>query len=158
LNEWALIGLGANLGDAPGTLQAAVHALLQLPEHRLNKASSLYRSAPVDATGPDFHNAVISLFTPLSPVDLLRELQSIELAFGRTRPFWHAPRTLDLDLLCWVPAVQLDLPELILPHPRMHERAFVTEPLREIHPELAVQMALPQHPDQVIERLSLQWL
>ena len=131
----ALIGLGANLGDALGTLRAAVAELQRLPGCRLLRVSSSWRSAPVDASGPDYCNAVALLSSALRPLELLDSLQRIELAHGRVRPTGqrNAPRTLDLDLL-WVDGVQLDEPRLTLPHPRLHLRAFVLAPLAEIAP------------------------
>jgi 2-amino-4-hydroxy-6-hydroxymethyldihydropteridine diphosphokinase len=136
----AYVGLGANLGDARATIQRAVVALAQLPQTQLLRTSSLYRSAPVAATGPDFVNAVVGLSTHLAAMKLLRALQGIETAEGRERPFHHAPRTLDLDLLLYGDAM-LQTDELTVPHPRLHERGFVLQPLAEIAPELAV----PQH-------------
>ncbi|MGM9514166.1 2-amino-4-hydroxy-6-hydroxymethyldihydropteridine diphosphokinase [Roseateles sp. DB2] len=133
----AYIGLGANLGDLVATLQAALSALDRLPQSRLIGVSSGWRSAPVDAGGPDFLNAVACLETALAPLDLLDALQSIELAYGRERPYHHAPRTLDLDLLLMEGQV-LSEPRLQLPHPRLHQRAFVLRPLLELAPELAL--------------------
>ncbi len=131
----ALIGLGANLGDALGTLRAALAELQRLPGCRLLRVSSCYRSAPVDASGPDYCNAVALISSALPAHELLAALQGIELAHGRVRPPGqrHAPRTLDLDLL-WVDGVRLEEPQLTLPHPRMHLRAFVLAPLAEIAP------------------------
>ena len=133
----AYIGIGANLGDAQSTVTAAVAALARLPGCRLQRVSSVYRSAPVDAAGPDFYNAVLALSTTLSPEALLAALQAIEQDFGRQRPFRHAPRTLDLDLLLHGDALR-STPQLTLPHPRLHQRAFVLQPLLEIAPDLAV--------------------
>ena len=134
----AYIGIGANLGDAQSSVTAAVAALARLPGCRLQRVSSVYRSAPVDANGPDFYNAVLALSTTLSPEALLAALQAIEQDFGRQRPFRHAPRTLDLDLLLHGDALR-STPQLTLPHPRLHQRAFVLQPLLEIAPDLAVQ-------------------
>jgi 2-amino-4-hydroxy-6-hydroxymethyldihydropteridine diphosphokinase len=92
----AYVGLGANLGDARGAVQRAVHRLGTMG---LVRHSALYRSAPVQASGPDFVNAVAELKTDAAPLVLLDALQAIELEFGRERPWHHAPRTLDLDLL-----------------------------------------------------------
>ena len=131
----AYVGLGANLGDARATLRAALQALAALPGCALAGVSSLWRSAPVDAQGPDFLNAVAALDTTLAPRELLRRLQAIELAHGRERPYRNAPRTLDLDLLLYGD-VQLADPVLTLPHPRAHERAFVLAPLHELAPAL----------------------
>jgi 2-amino-4-hydroxy-6-hydroxymethyldihydropteridine diphosphokinase len=127
----AYIGLGANLGDARATLQAALQALAGLPGCQLLQVSAVYRSAPVDASGPDFLNAVAALHTTLAPLLLLDALQAIELQFGRLRPYANAPRTLDLDLLL-LGDLQLQTPRLILPHPRLHQRAFVLLPLLQI--------------------------
>ena len=132
----AYVGIGANLGDAQATVLAAGQALAALPHSRLVALSSVYRSAPIDATGPDFFNAVACLHTHLSPAALLAELQGIERAFGRERPYRHAPRTLDLDLLLLGDEV-LNSTDLTLPHPRLHQRAFVLQPLLELNPALA---------------------
>lgn len=137
MSSRAYIGLGANLGaDLQATLTLAAQALAALPASRLTALSSAWRSAPVDAGGPDFLNAVAALDTTLAPLELLDVLQAIELAHGRERPYRNAPRTLDLDLLLYGD-VTLDTPRLTLPHPRLSERAFVLQPLLEIAPELA---------------------
>lgn len=133
----AWVGLGANLGDAQGTLAAAIDALARLPQTQLAARSSLWRSAPVDAGGPDYVNAVAALDTTLSPLALLDALQAIEAAHGRTRPYHHAPRTLDLDLLLHG-GIEMQSPRLTLPHPRLHLRAFVLEPLAELAPDLEI--------------------
>lgn len=135
------VGLGANLGDAPATLRSALSALAVLPDTRLLAVSSLYRSAPIDAVGPDFFNAVAQLSTALDPLALLDALQSIEQRFGRERPYRNAPRTLDLDLLLYGQDVWRT-PRLTLPHPRLHERAFVLQPLAEL---LSADAILPLH-------------
>jgi 2-amino-4-hydroxy-6-hydroxymethyldihydropteridine diphosphokinase len=130
----AYVGIGANLGDAVATVRLAAERLRPLGLRRL---SSLYRSAPVDAAGPDFVNAVAELDAALAPLALLRELQAIEQDFGRERPYRNAPRTLDLDLL--LHGEQRMTSELLtLPHPRLHERAFVLLPLLELVPDLVV--------------------
>ncbi len=129
------IGLGANLGDARATLAAVFEALERLPGCRAAGRSGIYLSAPVDAEGPDFFNAVVALDSGLSPLELLTALQDIELAHGRLRPYVNAPRTLDLDLLIHGDEVQVT-PRLTLPHPRLHLRAFVLEPLSELAPDL----------------------
>jgi 2-amino-4-hydroxy-6-hydroxymethyldihydropteridine diphosphokinase len=134
--ERVFVGLGANVGDARATLQAAFDALDQLPGTRCVARSSLYRSAPVDADGPDYVNAVAELRTKMQPPVLLQALQAVEARFGRERPYHHAPRTLDLDLLLYGQR-RIETPALTLPHPRMHERAFVLVPLAELAPELA---------------------
>ena len=133
----ACIGLGANLGDARATLQAALAALAALPGTRLCKNSSVYRSAPLESSGPDYFNAVALLETQLTPHALLAELQRIEHAHGRERPFHNAPRTLDLDLLLYGDQ-RIASATLTVPHPRLHERAFVVRPLAEIAPDWVV--------------------
>lgn len=133
----AWIGLGANLGDPVATLRSALQGLVREPGCELVRSSSLYRSAPVDAEGPDFLNACAELRTTLSPAELLTALQRIESGHGRERPYPNAPRTLDLDLLL-VDDLVLSTPSLVLPHPRLHERAFVLRPLAEIAPGLQV--------------------
>lgn len=135
--ENAFIGLGANLGDARATLDAALAALQRLPRTEWLGRSSFYRTAPVDASGPDYLNAVAVLRTELSPQELLAALQAIEQAHGRERPYRNAPRTLDLDLLLYGSQL-VDTPALQLPHPRMHQRAFVLAPLLEIDPEVQI--------------------
>jgi 2-amino-4-hydroxy-6-hydroxymethyldihydropteridine diphosphokinase len=130
----AYIGLGANLADPLAQLQRALLALKQLPETTLLRSSRFYRSAPLQASGPEFINAVAQLQTELSPLALLHALQTIEQTAGRQRPYHHAPRTLDLDLLFHGDTV-LQTPELTLPHPRWRERAFVLRPLAELAPD-----------------------
>jgi 2-amino-4-hydroxy-6-hydroxymethyldihydropteridine diphosphokinase len=133
----AWIGLGANLGEPERALIAALAALAALPGTRLAAASSPWRSAPVDAQGPDFLNAVAGLDTSLAPEALLDALLAIEHEAGRERPYRNAPRVLDLDLLLYGDA-RLESPRLSVPHPRMHERAFVLAPLLELAPAIAV--------------------
>lgn len=133
----AFVGVGANLGDAPTTVRTALLALGRLPDSRLVACSSLYRSAPVDASGPDFINAAAELLTTLPALALLHRLQAIELEFGRLRSVRNAPRTLDLDLLIYGD-VLLSSDELTLPHPRAHLRAFVLLPLTEIDPRISL--------------------
>lgn len=128
------IGLGANLGDARLTLAEAVRAIGLLSGVRLVGVSSLYRSAPVESSGPDYLNAVARVETTLAPIDLLRALQAIELAHGRERPYVNAPRTLDLDILSYDDLVQSGA-DLNLPHPRAHLRAFVLRPWAELAPD-----------------------
>ena len=135
--ERVFVGLGANLGDAADTLAQARAALAALPSTEVMAFSSLYRSAPVDAHGPDFTNAVAELRTALEPLPLLDALQAIEQAHGRQRPFHHAPRTLDLDLLMYGQR-PLQTPRLTLPHPRAHLRAFVLQPWAELAPTLVL--------------------
>jgi len=131
----AYIGLGSNLGERQDTLQRALSDISALPDTAVLQVSDFYRTSPVDSTGPDYINAVASVSTALSARDLLQALQDIELAHGRQRPYRNAPRTLDLDVLCYDDLRQDD-PRLILPHPRMHLRAFVLRPLLDIAPDM----------------------
>jgi 2-amino-4-hydroxy-6-hydroxymethyldihydropteridine diphosphokinase len=129
-----------------------------LPDTQLVACSRNYRSAPFDAPGPDYINAVAELRTGLSPAELLLALQAIEQAHGRERPYRHAPRTLDLDLLLHGQQV-LRTEALTLPHPRLHERAFVLRPLLELAPNLVHPLVGPLAPclaataDQAVQRL-----
>ncbi|WP_371596600.1 2-amino-4-hydroxy-6-hydroxymethyldihydropteridine diphosphokinase [Pusillimonas sp. T2] len=153
----AYIGLGANLGNAVSTLTLAREALVGLSGVRAVESSPFYRTAPVDSSGPDYINAVIQLQTVLLPHDLLTALQKIEHDFGRERPWRNAPRTLDLDLLLY-DDVTLNDPTLTLPHPRMHERAFVLRPLKNLAPDLmltqgSIDTLLAKCADQGIEPL-----
>ena len=134
-DEEAFVGLGSNLGDRRARIDAAFDALAALPETQLVARSSLYESAPVDAGGGDYLNAVARLRTRLEPLALLRALQAIEAAAGRERPYPNAPRSLDLDLLLHGER-QLQSEALVLPHPRLERRAFVVVPLLELAPDL----------------------
>jgi 2-amino-4-hydroxy-6-hydroxymethyldihydropteridine diphosphokinase len=137
----AYIGLGSNLAEPRAQIESALNELGSLPRTRVLARSSLYRSAPVGyAAQPDFINAVAALDTGLGPHELLHELQSIETLHARARSFPDAPRTLDLDLLLFGEERIADA-ELAVPHPRMHERAFVLEPLVEI----AADALIPGH-------------
>ncbi len=131
----AFVALGSNLGDPQATVQAALAALERLPRTTLAAASSLYLSAPLGLHNqPDFINAVAALDTQLGADALLEELFAIEARFGRKRAYLHSPRTLDLDLLLHGDETRRSA-QLTLPHPRMHERAFVLQPLVEIAPD-----------------------
>jgi 2-amino-4-hydroxy-6-hydroxymethyldihydropteridine diphosphokinase len=134
----AWIGIGANLGDARANVLDAIERLARLPGARLVQASSLYRTAPIDSSGDDYVNAVAALDTTLDAHALLQALLAIEQAHGRERPYRNAPRTLDLDLLLYGDEIIDDAPTLIVPHPRMHERAFVLAPLAEVSPDLVI--------------------
>jgi 2-amino-4-hydroxy-6-hydroxymethyldihydropteridine diphosphokinase len=133
----ALVGIGANLGDARANVADALARLETQPGCRLVAASSLWRTAPIDSTGDDYINAVALVDTTLDAHALLAVLQAIETAHGRERPYRNAPRTLDLDLLLYGDAT-IDTPDLTVPHPRMHERAFVLAPLLEIAPDALI--------------------
>lgn len=129
----AKIGIGANLGDPRNTVLLAIARLAQLPQTRLTAQSSLYLTAPVDAEGDDYVNAVVEIDTALDAASLLLSLQELELRFGRERPYRNAPRTLDLDLLLYGDQ-HINTDTLTVPHPRMTERAFVLLPLLQIDP------------------------
>ena len=148
----AYVGLGANLGEREAALRASLQALGQAPGTRVLRVSPLYGSAPVDAGGPDYLNAVAEVATTLAPMALLHALQAIEHAAGRQRPYRNAPRTLDLDIL-WFGDQAIDTPELTVPHPRMAERAFVLRPLADLAPQRVSAAALQAVASQAIERL-----
>lgn len=149
----AYVALGANLGDPVRAVRSALDALAGASGLRLLRASSLYRTAPHEAHGPDFINAVAEVATTLNAPQLLTALQSIEQAAGRERPFRNAPRTLDLDLLLYGDA-RIESPSLTVPHPRWRERAFVLLPLAELAPERVPAPWLASVAGQRIERLS----
>ncbi len=155
----AWVALGANLGERAVMLESAFAALGALPGTTLAARSSLYVSAPVDAPGGDYVNAVAALDTTLAPEALLAELHRIEAVHGRLRSVRNAPRTLDLDLLLHGATTQATA-TLTLPHPRLHERAFVLLPLAELAPDLvvpgrgALADLLPPVSDQRIARLA----
>jgi 2-amino-4-hydroxy-6-hydroxymethyldihydropteridine diphosphokinase len=133
----AYVGIGANLGDARANVADALARLAAQPSCTLLRASGSYRTAPIDSSGDDYINAVACIDTALPAPELLAALHAIEQAHGRERPYRNAPRTLDLDLLLYGDE-RIDTPALTVPHPRMHERAFVLAPLLEIAPDLAI--------------------
>lgn len=150
----AYIGVGANLGDAQNTVGYAIAAIANLPGITEMSHSSLYGSAPVDAGGPDYVNAVLRVRTNLPANRLLAVLQDIELGAGRTRPSYrNAPRTLDLDVLLYGEEI-VNTPVLTIPHPRMWERAFVLLPLAELDQRLVSELRLEQVASQKIWRLT----
>ena len=155
----AYVAIGANLGDAQASVRQAILALDQLAQTRVDQASSLYRTAPVVSgqawqdSGPDYINAVVALDTALPALELLDQLQALEQAAGRERPYRDAPRTLDLDLLLYGQS-RIDSPRLTVPHPRMWQRAFVLVPLAEIAPGLVSPTQLDAVAGQAIERLE----
>ncbi|HEY0179750.1 MAG TPA: 2-amino-4-hydroxy-6-hydroxymethyldihydropteridine diphosphokinase [Dokdonella sp.] len=135
----AYVGLGSNLGDPPRQIRSALQALDAPPHTRVVQRSRLYRTPPWGvADQPAFVNAVAELATALAPRELLDALLEIERRHGRRRDAarW-GPRTLDLDLLTFADR-RVDEPGLVLPHPRLAERAFVLVPLAEIAPDLAI--------------------
>ncbi|MDP1693890.1 MAG: 2-amino-4-hydroxy-6-hydroxymethyldihydropteridine diphosphokinase [Burkholderiaceae bacterium] len=158
-DERIFVGLGANLGDAAAAVRAAIASLGALPQTMLVAASSLYRSTPLDADGPNYVNAAAELRTALEPGALLAQLQRLEQGFGRERPYRHAPRTLDLDLLIYGQR-RIGGHVLTIPHPRLHLRAFVLAPLAELAPAWVLEdgrtavQALSALRDQRIERIA----
>lgn len=150
----AYVGLGANLGEAAGAVSTAIARLGELPGTRVLRVSSLYRSEPHEASGPDFINAVAQIETRLHALELLSHLQAMENEAGRVRPYRNAPRTLDLDVLLYG-AARICSERLTVPHPRMTQRAFVLVPLAEIDPALCTRAQLDAVADQRIERLGL---
>jgi len=150
----AYVGIGSNLDEPRKQVLEAFTELERLPQTRLLKKSSLYRSAPMGhAAQPDFINAVVQLETGLPAEGLLAELLAVEGRHGRERSFPNAPRTLDLDILLFGNA-GIQSAALTVPHPRMHERAFVLKPLLEIAPGLPFQAQLDSCKDQKVERID----
>lgn len=143
----AYIGLGANLGDPRAAVVAAMDALDAQAGITVSKRSSLYGSAPVDAGGDDYVNAVAQIETRLASHAVLAALQAIEQEAGRLRSYRNAPRTLDLDLLLYGQQTLND-ESLLVPHPRMWQRAFVLKPLAELTPELVTAAQLQAVADQ----------
>ncbi len=139
----AWIGLGANLGNAAETLDEAINELARSTGILSVDRSAFYQSEPVDASGPIFVNAVAKIQTTLSPMALLDLLQEIENRHGRLRPYRNAPRTLDLDILLFEEE-RIDTPRLTIPHPRMHQRAFVLRPMLDMCPDLMLQQGSGQ--------------
>lgn len=148
----AYIGLGANLGDPRAALLQAIEDVAAIDGVALISRSSLYRTAPVASSGPDYVNAVIGIATVLTAPALLACLQQLEQLAGRERPHHNAPRTLDLDILTYGEA-SIDSKTLLIPHPRMHERAFVLVPLAELAPHSVTEAQLRAVQEQFIERL-----
>ena len=140
----AFIGLGANLGDARATVEAALQELGALPGTRLAEQSSLFRSAPVDAGGDDYVNAVARIETTLPAAELMAALMEIERSHGRERSGHNTPRTLDLDLLLYG-RKKIATDTLTVPHPRMTQRAFVLIPLLQIAPLIDIPGMGPAH-------------
>jgi len=148
----AYVALGANLGDAAQTVVAALSDLAHLPHTRLVQASALYETAPHEAQGPMYVNAVAHVQTHLNAPDLLTALQALEQAAGRVRSYTNAPRTLDLDILFYGDAT-ISSGRLTVPHPRWAERAFVLWPLQDVAPHLVGPAMLAAVADQQVSRL-----
>ena len=149
----ACIAVGANLGDARQTVMQSLHDIGRIAGCTVMATSRLYRTAPWQAQGPDFVNAVVRIDTHLTAPALLEALQSLELAAGRERPYLNAPRTLDLDILLYG-AGCIDSPRLTVPHPRMMQRAFVLYPLADVWPDFVQLQDLQRVQDQPIHRLD----
>lgn len=149
----AYVALGANLGDAVETVERAINDIDAISGTRVSKRSSLYRTGPVDSSGPDYINAVVEVATTLTAPDLLLKLGQLEQGAGRQRSYRNAPRTLDLDLLLFGSG-RIDSPRLVVPHPRMETRAFVLVPLAEIAPDLVGPQALLAVADQSCRRVT----
>ena len=148
----AYVALGANLGDPGATLVRAMQDMAAISGLTVVKRSALFRSAPVASGGPDYVNAVVEVRTVLTAPALLAQLQQLEQLAGRARPYRNAPRTLDLDILLYGDAC-IDSAALVIPHPRMSERAFVLVPLAEIAPHTVTAAQLQAVQAQLIERL-----
>lgn len=133
----ACIGIGSNLGDAADNVRNALLELAKLPLTSVTAQSSLFRTAPVDADGDDYVNAVARVSTSLSAEELLQALLQLEQDYGRERSYLNAPRTLDLDVLLYGDQI-IATPTLTVPHPRMTTRAFVLIPLLQIDPFIQI--------------------
>ena len=147
------IALGANLGDARAQVLAAASEVAALGLPHTCTLSPLYASAPWQADGPDYVNAVMGIDTTATPSHFLAALQAIEVAGGRVRSYTNAPRTLDLDVLLYGSA-SIDSPQLTVPHPRMWQRAFVVLPLRDVAPHLVSDAQLQAVADQPIRQIQ----
>ena len=133
----AYVGIGANLGDAQAAVENAFLAIDALPGTRVAERSSLFRTAPIDAGGDDYVNAVAAIDTRLPAAELLLALQAIETEHGRLRPYPNAPRTLDLDILLYGQATS-HTAQLTIPHPRLTQRAFALIPLLQVAPLIMI--------------------
>ncbi|MNK05135.1 2-amino-4-hydroxy-6-hydroxymethyldihydropteridine pyrophosphokinase [compost metagenome] len=155
----AYIGIGSNLGDAKANVLQALRELDQLASTRLVAQSSLFSTAPIESSGDDYINAVAAISTSLPAEELLQALLAVEQVHGRERPYFNAPRTLDLDLLLYGDAV-INSDTLTVPHPRMTQRAFVLIPLLQIDPFIeipglgAAHQFAPSVADQAISKLG----
>lgn len=155
----AYVGIGANLGDARANVQQAFLMLDTMPDTRVADRSSLFRTAPIDAGGDDYVNAVAAIDTTLTAMALLHALQAVETEQGRLRPYPNAPRTLDLDILLYGQQT-MRTAALTVPHPRLTQRAFALIPLLQIAPMITIPGQGPAHAfmpgvaDQAIRRID----
>lgn len=149
----AWLALGANLGAAENTISQAIRTIAQWQHTQLIRASSLYQTAPIEATGNDYINAVVEISTQLSPQHLLQQCQAAEAAAGRQRSYRNAPRTLDIDVLLYGDQ-HIHQNNLTIPHPRMYQRAFVLVPLAEIAPHMVTPAQLDAVRHQTITRIA----
>jgi 2-amino-4-hydroxy-6-hydroxymethyldihydropteridine diphosphokinase len=141
----AYVGLGSNIGEPRRHLELAMEELKRLPDTEFIQVSRIYTSAPLGYLHqPGFLNAVVGLDTGLAPLSLLENLLEIEKRHGRERSFANAPRTLDLDLLLYGDRM-VSTHRLTIPHPRMHERAFVLKPLLDLDPGVSIPGRGPAH-------------
>ncbi|OPY56706.1 MAG: 2-amino-4-hydroxy-6-hydroxymethyldihydropteridine pyrophosphokinase [Pelotomaculum sp. PtaU1.Bin035] len=156
----AYIGIGSNMGDKGLNIRKALELLDSFPGLRIKRVAPCYNTAPVGHTGQDwFVNTVAEVETELSPLELLDILLHVEGRSGRVRGVRWGPRIIDLDLLLFG-MEEVNLPELVVPHPRMHERAFVMAPLADLAPGLeipgrgrAAELAASLAKEQLIEPL-----
>ncbi len=160
LSSRAMIGLGSNMDHPVKQIQDALSEIAALPDCAITKTSAMYQSAPVGGVAQaNFVNAVAEVETTLSPRELMACLLDIERQHARVRTTRNGPRTLDLDILMfndW----RINEPDLVVPHPRAHERAFVLLPLLEVSPQISIPgvgtatALLPKVSEQSIERCS----
>jgi len=135
VTETAFLGIGSNLGDRLDSLQRAVDLLGDEAGITLTRCSRVWETDPVGGPPqPDFLNVVVRAQVDLLPLDLLAACQRVEAALGRVREVRWGPRTVDIDVLL-IADRAIDEPELVVPHPRLHERAFVLMPLLELEPD-----------------------
>lgn len=163
----ATVALGANLGDAPRVMAQTVVDLDKQPQISVTAVSGLFKTAPIllpgQAAQPDYYNAVIEVSTTLSPLGLLEVLQELEATAGRVRTEKWAPRTLDLDIVTYGDLHSTN-ENLILPHPRAHERAFVLQPWNQINPNATlgkhgrVNILVEQVKEQSVQLLAEFWV
>lgn len=159
MSEFVYIGLGSNLDNPHSQLQRAINALANLADTQLIACSSFYQTAPIGPEQDDFLNAVVKLSTTLGMFALLQQTQAIEQAHRRVRDIHWGPRTLDLDILLYGEQV-INSETLTIPHPLMHQRGFVLQPLAEIANDIEIPQKGPilhwleLASEQVVKRLE----